>query len=107
MKKIASGRLEFHSNISKENHNLTYSVKAYLKGDREEAAWVMLQAVNTILNSTPGLRLKFSRTITAISEDLGMIPEKPGSGVTPDTTPGKTGDDSSEEGLSFPNVSGS
>jgi len=41
---------------------------------------------------------QYSRTISAISEDLGITPAKPTFGPIPDTTPGISGDDLNEEG---------
>jgi len=53
--------------------------------------------IQHILKETPDLRSRYSRTITAISADLGIAPEKPGSLHTPDTSVEKTGGDSSKE----------
>ena len=57
----------------------------------------MLEHLQIFLQETPDLRSRYSRTITAISVDLGLAPESPGSGVIPDITLGNAGDDSSKE----------
>lgn len=53
-----------------------------------------LMAILEDLETTPELRLRFSRTMSAISADLGIAQEKPGSGHILDIAPGETGGDS-------------
>ena len=76
---------EWHGRIGMLERLHDYRMKARL--------WELLMD----LSGTPELRSKYSRTITAISVDLGLAPESPGSGVTPDITLGNAGKTSSKE----------
>lgn len=61
----------------------------------QNASEAMMRSLLEVLKESAGWRSKYSRTITGISEDLNIAPEKPGSGVIPDTSQGKTGGGSS------------
>jgi len=60
----------------------------------DEEIKLLLYPLLAILERKPGWRSRYSRTISAISADLGITNEKPTSGPTQDTMPGKTGADS-------------
>lgn len=57
----------------------------------------LLNPIEGILEDSPFLRSAFSRTISAILEDLGIVGEKPTSGPTHDTTQETSGGDSKSE----------
>ena len=93
--------MEETKNTLKEVFDLLESVRIIENGlpgtaNYQFGLYLVLKYILPRLQKTPLLRSKYSRTISAISEDLGIAQEKLGSGHTPDTTPETIGETSGE-----------
>lgn len=104
MKKIAKARLASHVCIDKQGKKL---ISGSLSVVGEDALKALLTALLRNLLYRPDWLLKYSGTIAAISEDLGIAQEKPTSGPIQDTVPETSGADSGDAGKCSEKGSGS